>query len=66
MGGIARVGQVQLLQIFFTMAFSALFFGEHVSASTWLYAAGVIVTVIAGRKAAVRPAPIPAQINTAR
>ncbi|SAK49163.1 multidrug DMT transporter permease [Caballeronia calidae] len=60
MGGIARVGQVQLLQIFFTMAFSALFFGEHVSASTWLYAAAVIVTVVLGRKAAVRAAPPPA------
>ncbi|SAL17763.1 multidrug DMT transporter permease [Caballeronia cordobensis] len=57
MGGIARVGQVQLLQIFFTMAFSALFFGEHVSGSTWLYAAAVIVTVVLGRKAAVRAAP---------
>ncbi|QSN62061.1 DMT family transporter [Caballeronia sp. M1242] len=57
MGGIARVGQVQLLQIFFTMAFSALFFGEHVSASTWLYAAAVIVTVVIGRKTAVRAAP---------
>lgn len=57
MGGIARVGQVQLLQIFFTMAFSALFFGEHVSGSTWLYAAAVIVTVVLGRRAAVRPAP---------
>ncbi|SAK76310.1 multidrug DMT transporter permease [Caballeronia fortuita] len=59
MGGIARVGQVQLLQIFFTMAFSALFFGEHVSASTWLYAAAVIVTVVLGRKATVRAAPQP-------
>ncbi|MDR5778910.1 DMT family transporter [Caballeronia sp. LZ065] len=57
MGGIARVGQVQLLQIFFTMAFSALFFGEHVSGSTWLYAGAVIVTVVLGRRAAVRPAP---------
>ncbi|MFM0321356.1 DMT family transporter [Caballeronia glebae] len=60
MGGIARVGQVQLLQIFFTMALSALFFGEHVSASTWLYAAAVIVTVVLGRKATVRAAPQPA------
>jgi drug/metabolite transporter (DMT)-like permease len=59
MGGTARVGQVQLLQIFFTMAFSALFFGEHVSAVTWIYATAVIVTVIVGRKAAVQPAPIP-------
>jgi drug/metabolite transporter (DMT)-like permease len=61
MGGIARVGQVQLLQIFFTMAFSALFFGEHVSASTWLYAAAVIVTVVIGRKTAVRGAPLAAK-----
>jgi len=57
MGGIARVGQVQLLQIFFTMAFSALFFGEHVEASTWIYAAAVIATVVLGRKAAVRTTP---------
>ncbi len=56
MGGIARVGQVQLLQIFFTMAFSALFFGGQVSALTWIYAAAVIVTVIAGRKATARRA----------
>jgi drug/metabolite transporter (DMT)-like permease len=64
MGGIARVGQVQLLQIFFTMAFSALFFGEHVAASTWLYAAAVIVTVIAGRKASVRAAPAASALAT--
>ncbi|WP_250512567.1 DMT family transporter [Caballeronia sp. INDeC2] len=63
MGGIARVGQVQLLQIFFTMAFSALFFGEHVSASTWLYAAAVIATVVLGRKTAVRPAPPAAVVS---
>ena len=54
LGGIARVGQVQLLQIFFTMAFSALFFGEYVDPPTWLFAAAVIVTVALGRKAGVR------------
>jgi drug/metabolite transporter (DMT)-like permease len=59
MGGTARVGQVQLLQIFFTMAFSALFFGETVAASTWVFAATVIATVMLGRKAAVRTAPQP-------
>src|SRR5205814_8823152 len=31
MGGIARVSQIQLLQIFFTIAFSALFFGDRKS-----------------------------------
>jgi drug/metabolite transporter (DMT)-like permease len=59
MGGTARVGQVQLLQIFFTMAFSALFFGETVAVSTWVFAAAVIATVMLGRKAAVRTAPQP-------
>ncbi|GAB3625580.1 transporter [Pandoraea terrae] len=49
MGGIARVGQVQLLQIFFTIALSALFFGEHVDAVTWLFAAGVVGTIAIGR-----------------
>lgn len=57
MGGTARVGQVQLLQIFFTLAFAALFFGESVQPSTWLFAAGVITVVLIGRKAAVRTAP---------
>ncbi|MEM5387619.1 DMT family transporter [Paraburkholderia phymatum] len=59
MGGIARVGQVQLLQIFFTMAFSALFFGEDVAPITWIFAAAVIATVMLGRKTAVRTAARP-------
>lgn len=56
MGGIARVGQVQLLQIFFTMALSALFFGEHIDTFTWVFAAAVVATVVIGRKTAVKPA----------
>ena len=59
MGGTARVGQVQLLQIFFTMAFSALFFGENVTPITWIFAAAVIATVMLGRKAAVHTAVRP-------
>ncbi|CAK9887771.1 MULTISPECIES: DMT family transporter [Pseudomonas] len=58
MGGIARVSQVQLLQIFFTIAFSALFFGEQVELITWVFAAGVIATVVLGRKTRVHPAPV--------
>ncbi|AUT60088.1 DMT family transporter [Paraburkholderia terrae] len=59
MGGTARVGQVQLLQIFFTMAFSALFFGETVAPITWIFAAAVIATVVLGRKATVHTAVRP-------
>ncbi|KJK17557.1 DMT family transporter [Pseudomonas sp. NPDC087612] len=58
LGGIARVSQIQLLQIFFTIAFSALFFGEQVEPITWLFAAGVIATVVLGRKTRVQPAPV--------
>lgn len=58
MGGIARVSQIQLLQIFFTIAFSALFFGEHVEPITWVFACGVIATVMLGRKTTVQPARI--------
>lgn len=60
MGGIARVGQVQLLQIFFTMAFSAGFFGEHIDTLTWVFAAAVVCTVVLGRKTAVQPARVEA------
>lgn len=59
MGGISRVSQVQLLQIFFTMAFSGLFFGEHIDPVTWIFAVGVIITVILGRKTTViAPKPV--------
>jgi drug/metabolite transporter (DMT)-like permease len=52
-GGIARVGQVQLLQIFLTLGFSALLFGESVASVSWLFALAVLATVMAGRRAAV-------------
>ncbi|KVE39256.1 DMT family transporter [Burkholderia sp. TSV86] len=61
MGGTARVGQVQLLQIFFTIAFSALCFGETVAPSTWLFAAAVIATVMLGRRTTITAAPLPAR-----
>lgn len=49
LGGIARVGQVQLTQVFLTIAFAALWFGEHVEATTWLFALAVIATIAIGR-----------------
>jgi drug/metabolite transporter (DMT)-like permease len=59
-GGIARVGQVQLLQIFFTIALSALLFGEHVAPVTWLFGTAVVATVALSRRTAVRHVPMPA------
>lgn len=55
--GIARVGQMQLLQIFFTLAFAALFLGESVPPTTWAFAAAVIVTVAFARRARIARRP---------
>lgn len=49
LGGIARVGQVQLLQAFFTIGAAAWLFGEQVEPLTWLAAAAVVATIAFGR-----------------
>ncbi|HEY1016589.1 MAG TPA: EamA family transporter, partial [Herpetosiphonaceae bacterium] len=54
LGGVARVGQIQLLQPFLTLAASALLLGEHVTPVTIGFALLVLAVVLAGRKAAVR------------
>jgi drug/metabolite transporter (DMT)-like permease len=48
------------------MALSALFFGEHVETSTWIYAAAVIATVVLGRRASIRTAAAPVVATSAR
>jgi drug/metabolite transporter (DMT)-like permease len=55
-GGVARVSQVQLLQLFVTLIISGALLGEPVDALTWAAAAGVIVTIALGRRAPIRPA----------
>lgn len=55
LGGIARVGQVQLLQPLFTLGASAWLLGESVSPSLLLTAGLVVLTVGLGRRAAVKP-----------
>lgn len=52
-GGVARASQVQLLQIFMTLALSILLLGEKVTAATWLVAAVVLAAVVATRKAPI-------------
>lgn len=49
LGGIGRVGQVQLLQVFFTIGFAWLLFGEDVHPATWLFAFGVVIAIVVGR-----------------
>jgi drug/metabolite transporter (DMT)-like permease len=65
LGGIAAVGQVQLLQPFLTIFASALLLGERIDAATLIAAALVIVTIAIGRRGrpspAARAAPSPAR-----
>ncbi|HEY5862558.1 MAG TPA: DMT family transporter [Casimicrobiaceae bacterium] len=50
LGGIAAVGQVQLLQPFFTLFASALLLGERLDAATFVAAALVVATIAVGRR----------------
>jgi drug/metabolite transporter (DMT)-like permease len=52
-GGIARVGQVQLLQTFVTLGVSALLLGEKITPVMLAFATAVAVVVWCGRKARV-------------
>ena len=66
-GGVARVGQVQLLQPLLTFLWAGLVLGEHVGLGTVLAAAGVLASVVVTQRARVRdherpclpPAPAP-------
>jgi len=54
LGGIAKVGQVQLLQTFITLGVSALFLGETITLRILVFALIVGICVWFGRKAQVR------------
>jgi drug/metabolite transporter (DMT)-like permease len=52
LGGVARVGQVQLLQTFVTLIFAATLAGERVAPEVWGVAAIVVGLVIVARRVA--------------
>jgi drug/metabolite transporter (DMT)-like permease len=54
LGGVARVGQVQLLQPFLSLAGAALLLGEPLTLPTCAFALAVVGVVFAGRKMQVR------------
>lgn len=56
MGGISRVGQVQLLQPFLTILGSAVLLGEPLTDYTLSFAVGVMFCVAMGRRAPIRAA----------
>jgi drug/metabolite transporter (DMT)-like permease len=53
LGGVARVGQVQLFQPFLTILASALLLGEDLSVTTLGFAMGVVACVALGRRTQV-------------
>ena len=57
LGGIARVGQVQLLQPFLSLVSAALLLGEALTLHNSLFALAVIGVVFAGRRLQVRRRP---------
>lgn len=55
LGGIARVGQVQLLQVFVTLAVAAVLNGERVDPATWATAGLVVGIVVIAARVRARP-----------
>jgi drug/metabolite transporter (DMT)-like permease len=56
-GGVARVGQLQLIQPFVTMGLAALLLGEAVTGEMIGFAVAVVLVVALGRRAAVGQRP---------
>jgi drug/metabolite transporter (DMT)-like permease len=55
-GGVARVSQVQLLQLFFTLGFAGLINNEIVAPITWLVCFLVAITILVNKKTAIKKA----------
>ena len=57
-GGVAKIGQVQLVQPLLTLAWSAALLGEHVNATTLFAAVLVVLCVVGTQRAQVGQAPL--------
>ncbi len=53
-GGVAKIGQVQLVQPLLTLGWSALLLGEHIGAATLIASIAVVASVLATQRARVR------------
>jgi drug/metabolite transporter (DMT)-like permease len=65
-GGVAKVGQVQLLQPLLTFVWAGLILGEHVGAGTVLAGLGVLASVVVTQRARVRQDAGPCPSTPAR
>jgi drug/metabolite transporter (DMT)-like permease len=59
LGGIARVGQVQLLQPFLTLIAASLMLGESLEWRNMLFALAIIAVVVVGRRMPIQRNAMP-------
>jgi drug/metabolite transporter (DMT)-like permease len=52
-GGVAKIGQIQLVQPLLTLAWSALLLGEHIGAATLIASFAVVASVVATQRTRV-------------
>jgi len=52
-GGVAKIGQVQLVQPLLTLAWAALLLGEHIGPATLIASVAVVASVVATQRTRV-------------
>ena len=65
-GGVAKIGQVQLLQPLLTLAWSALLLDEHISAATIVASIAVLASVVATQRTRVTRSSRPPLVTSGR
>jgi drug/metabolite transporter (DMT)-like permease len=65
LGGVAKIGQLQLAQPVLTLVWAALVLGERVTAAMVAAALAVLACVLATQRSRATPAPAPASARTA-
>jgi drug/metabolite transporter (DMT)-like permease len=63
-GGVAKIGQIQLLQPLLTLAWSALLLGEHIGAATLVASIAVLASVVATQRTRVTRSSRPALVTS--
>jgi drug/metabolite transporter (DMT)-like permease len=65
-GGVAQIGQVQLIQPLLTLAWSALLLGEHVGVATLVASIAVLASVVATQRTRVDRSSRPPLVTSGR
>jgi drug/metabolite transporter (DMT)-like permease len=65
-GGVAKIGQVQLIQPLLTLVWSALLLGEHIGAATIVASIAVLASVVATQRTRVARSSRPPLVTSGR